>query len=72
LLLAPALWLALLAAPFWKPEAHQQETIANVSFTRKQRRRFAKPLKTSLMPQREVQRRKAVAPLPYHPRKRRH
>ncbi|KAI2503664.1 hypothetical protein MHU86_10788 [Fragilaria crotonensis] len=74
LLFAPALWFALLAA-FWKPdEARQQETNANanVSFTRKQRRRFAKLLKTSLKPQREVQRRKAVAPLPYRLRKRRH
>ncbi len=71
---APTLWLVLLAAPFWKPEACQQETNANanVSFTRKQRRRFTKLLKTSLKPQREVQRRKAVAPLPYHLCKQRH
>ncbi|KAI2508243.1 hypothetical protein MHU86_6172 [Fragilaria crotonensis] len=73
LFLAPALWLALLAS-FWKPEACQQETNAttSTSFTRKQRRRFAKLLKTSLKPQREVQHRKAVAPLPYRLRKRRH
>ncbi|KAI2498513.1 hypothetical protein MHU86_15973 [Fragilaria crotonensis] len=74
LFLAPALWLALLATSFWKPEACQQETNAttSTSFTRKQRRRFAKLLKTSLKPQREVQHRKAVAPLPYRLRKRRH
>ncbi|KAI2501616.1 hypothetical protein MHU86_12814 [Fragilaria crotonensis] len=72
LFLAPA--LALLATSFWKPEACQQETNAttSTSFTRKQRRRFAKLLKTSLKPQREVQHRKAVAPLPYRLRKRRH
>ncbi|KAI2494288.1 hypothetical protein MHU86_20265 [Fragilaria crotonensis] len=42
---------------FWKPdEARQQETNANAnaSFTRKQRRRFAKLLKTSLKPQRSA------------------
>ncbi|KAI2488974.1 hypothetical protein MHU86_25626 [Fragilaria crotonensis] len=69
LLLAPA--LVCTPAPFWKkPDESQQETNANAStpFTRKQRRRFTKLLRTSLLakPQRKTQHRKGTQRLRTH------
>jgi hypothetical protein len=75
LLLAPVLWLVLLTVSLWKPDARQKEANDNARapFTRKQRRRFAKLLKTSLKePQRDAPRCKAMAPLPFRLRKQRH
>ena len=70
---APVLWFVLLTTPLWKPNfeipaADKEPT----KFNRRQRRNFAKLLKTSFNPQKEQRRRNVKNHLPFRLRKKFH
>ena len=70
---APILWIVLLTTPLWKPDFETPtEDKAPTKFNRRQRRNFAKLLKSSFNPQKEQRRRNVKNHLPFRLRKKFH